>query len=104
MQSQLHLTFGEYLIILWDLVVTLWMSRAPKSVLQLLGFGTETDRAWLVSLVRRWGRFSFFCLMNAVLLSLTPANVSREFPGASVIAFAAATAISVFVLRKPRKA
>jgi hypothetical protein len=104
MQNQLHFTFGEYLIILWGFVATYWMSRAPKSLLQLLGFGTETDRAWLVSLVRRWGKFSFFCLMNAVLFSLIPSSMTQAFRGSSLVVIAAATVTSVFVLRKPRKA
>jgi hypothetical protein len=104
MDNQLHLTFGECLIMLWGLIVFYWMSRAPKSLLQLLGLGTETDHTWLVSLVRRSGKFFFFCLLNAMLLGLIPSSMTRAFPGSCLIALAAATAIFVFVLRKPHSA
>ncbi|PYX08250.1 MAG: hypothetical protein DMG88_11300 [Acidobacteria bacterium] len=104
MENQLHLTFGECLIVICSLIVFYWMSRAPKSLLQLLGFGTETDRTWLVSLARRSGKFFFFCLLNVMLLSLIPSSMTRTLPGSSLIAIAAAIAISVLVLRKPRKA
>jgi len=77
MDNQLHLTFGECLIMLWGLIVFYWMSRAPKSLLQLLGLGTETDHTWLVSLVRRSGQFFFFCLLNAMLLGLIPSSMTR---------------------------
>jgi hypothetical protein len=102
--NQLHLTFFEFLIMTWGVVVGYWMSRAPKSLLQLLGLGTETGHKWLVSLVRRFGIFIFFMLVNCMLLYLTPSSVEQAIPGYSLLVFGVAITISVFALKKPKKA
>jgi uncharacterized membrane-anchored protein len=88
----------------WGLVVGYWMSRAPKSLLQLLGLGTETGHKWLVSLVRWFGILMFFALVSCMLSYLTPSSVEQAVPGFSLLVFGAAIAISVFALKKPKKA
>jgi hypothetical protein len=102
--NELHLTFFEFLIMIWGLVVGYWMSRAPKSLLQLLGLGTETGHKWLVSLVRWFGIFTFFSLVSCILSYLTPSSVEQAFPGFSLVLLGVAITISVFALKKPKKA
>ena len=104
MDNELHLTFFEFLIMTWGVVVGFWMSRAPKSLLQLLGLGTETGHKWLVSLVRWFGILTFFALVSCMLDYLTPSSVEHAFPGYSLVVFGAAITISVFALKRPKKA
>lgn len=83
--------------------MTYWMSRAPKSVLMLMsnryrGLGLDTDRPWLTSLVRNFGRFTFFMLVNGMLLMIT-AKVWQS-PWSSLVTSLSALGISVFALRR----
>ena len=104
MDNQLHLTFFEFLIMIWGLVVGYWMSRAPKSFLQLLGLGTETGHTWLLRLVRWFGILTFFSLVSSMLSYLTPSSVEQAVPGYSLLVLGVAITISIFALKKPKKA
>jgi hypothetical protein len=103
----IELTLGNVLILLIGLGVTYGMARAPKSLLKLMshryqGIGLDTPPSWLVTLVRNFGRFVFFTLVNGLLLMLTPSDLSSA-PWISLVTLVLAIGISVFALRKSGK-
>jgi hypothetical protein len=105
--NEIELTVPNVLILLIGLGMTYWMARAPKSLLKLMsnryrGIGLDTPRSWLVSLVRNFGRFVFFTLVNGLLLMLTPSGLSHA-PWISLVTLVLAIGISVFALRKSGK-
>jgi hypothetical protein len=89
---------------IWGVVVGYWMSRAPKSLLQLLGLGTETGHRWLVRLVRWFGVMTFFMLVECMLSYLTPSSIEQAIPGFSLLVPGVAITISVYALKKPKQA
>jgi hypothetical protein len=104
--NEIELSFPNVLILLVGLAMTYWMSRAPKSILKLMnnrypGLELDNNRPWLTSVVRNFGRFTFFTMVNCALLMIAPASVVSR-PGTSLVTLLLAVGISVFALRKPK--
>ena len=104
MHNEIELSFGNVLIILLALAMTWWAARAPKSFVKLLSArfpGLDKDRPWVNSVVKWWGRITFFMCLSAFLLVISPASL--QTPGFSLVAEAVALGIAIVALRKPRK-
>lgn len=107
MHNELELTFPNALILLVGLATTYWIARAPKSVLKLMsnryrGIGLDGDRPGLAAIVRNFGRFSFFMLVEGMLTMIAPHSVS-EWRWFSLLTLVLALGISVFALRNSSK-
>ena len=106
MHNEIELSFGNVLILLICLAMTYWMSRAPKSILKLMsnryrGIGLDGDRPLLTAIVRNFGRFTFFMLVNGLLIMV--ADKVWPSPWSSLVTFALALGISVFALRRRKQ-
>jgi hypothetical protein len=98
----IELSFENVLIVMIGLVMTWWMSRAPRSFLKLLSTripGLDRDRPWVNSIVRWWGRSTFFTLVCGMLMMFTPNSLANT-AGFSLVTMLLAAGISVFVLKK----
>ncbi len=105
MHNEIELSFGNVLILMIGLAMTWWMSRAPKSFLKLMSTRfpvLDKDRPWLNSIVRWWGRSTFYTLVFGLLLMITPNSLANT-TGFSLVTMIVAAGISVFALRKPKK-
>lgn len=107
MHNEIELNFPNVLILMLGLGMTLWMSRAPRSILLLMNnrysaLNLDKDRPWLTTAVRYFGRFTFFMLVNGMLLMILPSSLVGK-PGMSLLTLILAIGISVLVLRKPKK-
>jgi hypothetical protein len=107
MHNEIEFSFVNLLIMSIGLLMTYWMSRAPKSVLKLMNnrypaLKLDKDRPWLTSLTRNFGRFTFFMLVNGILLTITPSSLAN-MTGVSLLSLSLAIGISVLALRTANK-
>jgi hypothetical protein len=103
--NEIEFTATNFIIVLLGLVVTYWMSRAPRSVLMLMNnrFPLDLDkRPWLVTATRYFGRFNFFMLISGMFLIIMPTSLANN-PFSSLVTLPLAIGISVFALRKSKK-
>lgn len=101
MDNSFHLGLSEYLILAWAMFCAFWMSRAPKSLLTLMGLKYETESAFIVGCVRWFGRHLFFVVVFGVLVLSVPNRISRN-PAYSLAALLMSLAISIYCLRRPK--
>ena len=102
MHNEIEFSFTNLLIFALGLGVSYWMSRAPRSVLKLMNnrypsLELDQDRPWRTSIVRNFGRFTFFMLINSTFLMCAPAS-ALQYPGSSLAMFVQAFAITWFAL------
>ena len=108
MHNQVGFSLTNFLAILLGLAVSWWMGRAPRSVLQLMNnrypaLELDRERPWLTSVVRNFGRFTFFSLTFSLLLLITPASLA-DTPAFSLLSLLVAISVSVLALRKRKPA
>jgi len=103
--DEIEFSVANFIVLLLGLGMTYWMSRAPRSVLMLMNnrFPLDLDkRPSLVTGTRYFGRFTFFTLVNGMLLMIMPSSLAAN-PFMSLVTLILAIGISVFALRKPKK-
>jgi protein-S-isoprenylcysteine O-methyltransferase Ste14 len=106
--NDVSFSFTNLLVGLVGLAVSYWMSRAPRSMLQLMNnrypaLELAKNQPWLTSVVRNFGRFSFFSLTLGLLLLVTPPSLANT-PAFSLVSLLVATLLSVLALRKRKTA